>query len=119
MKKMVGLIGMGLIVGAALSFLFNKKEKTKNNINTRSEDFSSDTTVSTINQNDTYVENSEFEDVKASAMTNMYKRHKEASKIMKESIDMICSKTEVSEDKNRDLDQISNELDELLREDKR
>lgn len=117
MKKVLGIIGIGLVASAAFSFMFNKKEKKKNNINTHLDDFSSDNTVSIIDQNDTYVKNTRFEDVKASAIGNIYTRHKEASNIMKEAIDSICSITEISENENRDLDKISDELDELLRED--
>ena len=116
MKKVLGIIGIGLVVGTAVSFLLNKKEKRKNNINTPLEDFPSANTVSIINQNDTHIENAGLEDVKASAVRNMYTRHEEASKIMRESVDIICSRTETSEDKNSDLEQISDELDELLRE---
>lgn len=116
MKKVLEIIGIGLIAGAAVYVLLNKKENTKNNINTRPEDFSSDNTVSIINQNDTHAENTGFEDVKDSAVGTMYTRHKEASNIMKEAVDNVCSRSEISEDENRDLDQISNELDELLRE---
>lgn len=116
MKKVLGIIGIGFIASAAFSFLFNKKENRKNNINTSIKEFSSDNTVPTINKNDIHVENAGLEDVKASAVRNMYTRHEEASKIMKESVDIICSRTETSEDKNSDLDQISDELDELLRE---
>lgn len=120
MKKILEIIGIGLIAGAAVYVLLNKTEKTKNNINTRPEetpeDFSSDNTVSIINRNDTHGENAGFEDVKASAVGTMYTRHEEASNIMKEAVDIICSRSEISEDENRDLDQISDELDELLRE---
>lgn len=116
MKKVLGIIGIGFIASAAFSFLFNKKEKRKNNINTSIKEFSSDNTVPTTNKNDIHVENAGLEDVKASAVRNMYTRHEEASKIMKESVDIICSRTETSEDKNSDLDKISDELDELLRE---
>lgn len=116
MKKVLGIIGIGLIAGTAVSFLLNKKENRKNNINTPLEDFSSDNTVPTINKNDIHVENAGFEDIKASAVRNMYTRHEEASKIMKESVDIICSRTEITEDENSDLDKISDELDELLRE---
>lgn len=119
MKKMLGIIGIGLITGAAIYLLINKKEKTKNNINTQPEDFSSDNTVSMVNKSDTHVENGAFEDVKASTVGTMYNRHKEASNIMKEAVDMIDSRLEISSDENRDLDQISDELDELLREEKR
>lgn len=120
MKKVLGIIGIGLIAGAAVYVLLNKTEKTKNNINTRpektSEDFLSDNTVSIINRNDTHDENNGFEDVKASAVGTMYTRHKEASNIIKESVDIICSRSEISADENRDLDQLSDELDKLLSE---
>lgn len=116
MKKVLGLIGVGLIIGSAIYMLFNKKKKKKNSINTSPEDDSLDDTVSTNYQNDTYIENTGFEDVKASAVGTIYTRHKEASNNMKEAVDIICSRSEISEDKNCDLDQISNELDELLRE---
>lgn len=116
MKKVLGIIGIGLIAGVAVYVLLNKEEKTKNNINTCSDDLSSDNTVSIINQNDTHSENAGFEDVKTSAVRTMYTRHEEASNIMKEAVDIICSRSEISEDENRDLDQISDELDELLRE---
>lgn len=38
---------------------------------------------------------------------------------MKEAVEIICSRTEIFEDENSDLNKISDELDELLREDKR
>lgn len=116
MKKVLGIIGIGFIAGAAVYVLLNKIEKTKNNINTHKEDFSLDNTVPIINQNDTHAENDRFEDVKASAVGKIYNRHEEASNIMKEAVDIISSRSEITEDKNRDLDQISDELDELLRE---
>ena len=46
----------------------------------------------------------------------MSARHEEASKIMKDAVEIIYKRSELSEDENRDLEQISDELDELLRE---
>lgn len=119
MKKLLGIIGIGLVAGLSFSFFLNKKEKKKNNINTHLDDFSQDNTVSIFKQNDNHVDNNGFEYVKASSIGNMYTRHEEASKIMKEAVDIICSRTEIFEDENSDLNKISDELDELLREDKR
>lgn len=120
MKKMLGIIGIGLIFGVAVYELFNKKEKIKNNIYTCPEktpyNFSSDNTVSIIKRNDTHSENDWFEDVKASAIGTMYTRHEEASNIMEEAVDIICSRSKISSDENRDLDKLSDELDELLSE---
>lgn len=119
MKKLLGIIGIGLVAGLSFSFFLNKKEKKKNNINTHLDDFSQDNTVSVVKQNDNHVDNTEFEYVKASSIGNVYSRHEEASKIMKEAVDIICSRMEIFEDENSDLNKISDELDELLREDKR
>lgn len=119
MKKLLGIIGIGLVAGLLFSFFLNKKEKKKNNINTHIDDFSQDNTVSIVKQNDNHVDNTGFEYVKASSIGNMYTRHEEASKIMNEAVDIICSRTEIFEDENSDLNKISDELDELLREDKR
>lgn len=119
MKKLLGIIGIGLIAGLSFSFFLNKKEKKKNNINTHLDDFSQDKALSIVKQNDDNVENTGFEYVKASSIGNVYSRHEEASKIMKEAVDIICSRTEIFEDENSDLNKISDELDELLREDKR
>ena len=117
MTKVLGIIGIGLVAGSVIYVLLNKKEKTRKNINTQqeevAEDFSSNNTVSIINRNHTHCENAEFEDIKASAV---YTRHEEATNIIKENVDIILSRTKISEDDNHDLDQISDELDELLRE---
>lgn len=78
MKKVLGTIGVGLVAGTAFYFMFNKKEKKKNNINTHIDDFSQDNTVSIVKQNDNHVDNTEFEYVKASSIGNVYTRHEEA-----------------------------------------
>lgn len=120
MTKLLGIIGVGLVAGSAIYVLLNKKEKTKKNINTSlkktTEDFSSDNTMPINNRNHTNCENAELEDVKASAVGNIYTRHEEATNIIKENVNIILSRTKISEDDNHDLDQISDELDELLRE---
>lgn len=120
MKKMLGIIGIGLIAGATVYVRLSKMKKTKDNINIRLEKnpgaVSSDSTVSIINQNDIHSERDEFEDVKASTIGSMSARHEEAASIMKDAVDIICKRSEISEDENRDLDQLSVELDELLSE---
>lgn len=120
MKKVLGIIGIGLIAGAVVYVLLNKTEKTKNNINIHPEktpeDFSSDNTVLINNRNDAHGDNDGFEDVKASSVETMHTRHEEASNIMRESVDIIYSRSEISADENRDLEKLSDELDELLSE---
>lgn len=118
MKKVLGIIG--LIAGVAICVQFNKREKRRSKINIRPEktpdDFSTDNAVAISKRNDAGGVKATFEDVKASAVGNMYNRHQDASNIMKEAVDIICSRSEISADENRDLDQLSEELDKLLSE---
>lgn len=120
MKKILGIIGIGLITGVTVYALLSKTKKTKVNINIRHEknpgDVSSANTVSIINRNDIHSEHDGLEDVKDSAVGTMSARHKEASNIIKDAVDIISSKTEIPADENRDLDQLSDELDKLLNE---
>ncbi|WP_178377813.1 hypothetical protein, partial [Clostridium sp. N3C] len=96
----------------------NVKGKSKTNSQTKNtkEDFSSDNVISIIKNDDTHCKNDILDDVKASTVENILTRHKEASEIMKDSIDIIYSRTKISEDINNDLEEISDELDKLLRE---
>lgn len=118
MKKVLGIIGMGLFAGAIVYVLFNKKDKTKNNVETEHpESASNDTNAPPIViPNDMHVDGSVLDDIKVSAAKSMNVRHEEAAKIMKDAVDIICSKTEVSDNEIHELNDISNELDELLSE---
>ena len=42
----------------------------------------------------------------------MTERHEEAAQIMKDTVDIICKNSEVSENEGNELEQISSELDE-------
>lgn len=120
MKKILGIIGIGLVVGAGIYVLLDKKEKTKKSSGVHSENnpetFFADNTVSIITPNGTHDDGIEYEEKKASAAESIHARHEDASNIMRETVDIICSRSEISVDENRDLDQLSDELDELLRE---
>ncbi|PEP14025.1 hypothetical protein [Bacillus wiedmannii] len=120
MKNALGIIGIGLIAGAVVYILLNK---TKVNIVTASKkdsvNVSPDNSVSIINQNDFHNDSAEFDNVKSSTISTMSARHEEALKIMKDAVETICKRSEVSEDENLELEQISDELDELLSEELR
>jgi hypothetical protein len=54
-----------------------------------------------------------YEDVKGSAIGNMYTRHEGVASIIKESIDTIRERVKT----NNNIDQVSAELDKMLSED--
>lgn len=120
MKKVLGLIGIELVAGAVIYVLLNRKEKAKKSSGVHSENnpetFSADNTVSIITPNDTRDDGIEYEEKKASAAESIHARHEEASNIMRKAVEIICKRSEISENENRDLEQISDELDELLGE---
>lgn len=51
-----------------------------------------------------------------SAETIISERHEEATQIMKDAVDIICKRCEVPKDESQELNQISDELDALFRE---
>lgn len=120
MKKTLGTIGIGLIAGAVVYVLLNKTKKPKDDATAApkkdSADISSGNSVSIINPNNAYGGSDEFGNVKSSTISTMFTRHEEASKIMKDAVEIICKRSEISKNENRDLKQISDELDELLGE---
>jgi len=118
MKKTLGIIGIGLIAGVAVYELLNKAKKTKDDATTKAKkdavDVSSDNSTTKFNPNNVYSDSDELGKVKFSTINTMSSRHEEASKIMKDAVEIICKRSEITEDENRDLDEISDSLDELL-----
>ncbi|MSS44421.1 hypothetical protein FYJ27_12130 [Anaerosalibacter bizertensis] len=120
MNKGLGIIGAVFIAGAVVFVFLNKSKKTKDDSVTASKkdsvDVSPDNSASIIRQNNIHNDSVEFDNVKISAINTMYARHEEASKIMQDAVGVICKKSEVPEDENCKLEQISDELDKLLSE---
>ncbi|MBV4419811.1 hypothetical protein KM800_10840 [Clostridium tyrobutyricum] len=120
MKKALGIIGTGLIAGAVVYVLLNKTKKPKDDAiaapKEDSADISSGNSVSIINPNYVYGGSDEFGNVKSSTISTMFTRHEEVSKIMKDAGEIICKRSKIYKNKNRDLEQISDELYELLGE---
>ena len=120
MKKGLGIFGIGLIAGAVIYLLLNKSKKSKDDSATSSVHEIVDAppyhSVSIIDKNDIHDDGVELENVKSSTINTMSIRHEEASKIMEDAVEIICKRSKVTENENRDLEQISDELDELLSE---
>lgn len=122
MNKLFGILGLGIVAGAVAYMLLNKdkndergctddtspKSETQNSSDTK---YSKSETI--------YNERTEFENAKASATGTMYTRHKEASDIIREAVSNICTNSEVFEKEDRDLDTLSEELENLLDEEAR
>lgn len=120
MKKVLGIFGIGLLAGVVVYLLLNKSKKSKDDNATFSAHEIADAppynSVSLINQNDIHNDSVVLDNVKSSTINTMFTRHEVASKIMKDAVEIICKRSEISEDENSDLEQISDELDELLSE---
>lgn len=109
MKKFLEAIGVGLIAGVAVYLLMNKKS----NNDVQSDSANADVP---INRNDAFAENGELQESKASSLGQIYVRHQDAAEIIKEAVDTIDSATNLYNNVDDDLEQISNELDDLLDE---
>ena len=120
MKKILVIIGIGLVSGTVLSLILNKKDKLKNNVNKISSDIplKNNNLIINKNTNTNYDSDNDFNEFKNSVVDNISKRHEYAANIMRESIDNINRNTEDFMNCDSDLDKISDELDTLLREDK-
>lgn len=123
MKKILGLLTVGVVAGAIVYVYINdnKVKKTK--------DISSDTTkiepvdtkikssnpITNQNSNDNLNDNLDI--CKNSTIETISDRHNEAAEVMKDSVEIIYKRSEVSNEEKDELDKISDELDTLLSED--
>ena len=122
MKNVLYVVGAGLVVGAvAATFYFwvNKKKKASEradeykNFNDKVEEEKDESSTDVIINQDEPV----YEDIKSSAIGNMYSRHEGAATIMSDSVDAIRENIKVSESTNDEIDDISAELDRMISED--
>lgn len=122
MKKVLYVVGAGLVVGtvaATFYFLNNKKKKTSEkaygytSFNGKVEEEKDESSIDvTIAQDEPM-----YEDVKSSAIGSMYSRHEGAATIMRDSVDAIREYIKVSDHTNDEIDDISAELDRMISED--
>lgn len=120
MKKVLYVVGAGLVVGAiAAAFYFgnnkNKKASEKaceyQNFNDKVEKDESSTDVIIATDEPVY------EDVKGSSIGSIYSRHEGAAAIVRNSVDAIRENIKVSESTSDEIDDISAELDKMISED--
>lgn len=120
MKKELGIIGVGLMAGAAAYVLLNIIKETKDDTHTKPEkdyvDNLVDKSIPTMVVNNNNNDSAEFNNVKSSAISTISSRHQEASKIMKDAVETIYKRSEILEDESCELEQVSDELDKLLSE---
>jgi len=119
MKKLLGIIGVGLFTGAVAYILWNKTHIPQEKVVPSPDNKPVDTTpeiIASIIRN-LYEEKDEINNAKISSANSISERHEEAAQIMKDAIETICKNSEVPEDTNSVLEQMSIELGNLLNED--
>lgn len=121
MKKVLYVVGAGLVVGAIATFYLgnNKKKKASekaceyrnfNNMVAEEKDGASTDVI--IAQDEPM-----YDGAKSSAIGSMYSRHEGAAAIMSDSVAAIRENIKVSERTNDEIDDISAELDRMISED--
>ena len=122
MKKVLYVVGAGLVAGAVATIFYfwvDKKKKVSEkvdeckNFNDKVEEEKDESSSDVIITQDEPV----YEDVKSSSIGSMYSRHEDASTIMSDSVYAIRENIKVSESTNDEIDDVSAELDRMISED--
>ncbi len=122
MKKVLYVVGAGLVAGAVATIFYfwvDKKKKVSEkvdeckNFNDKVEEEKDESSSDVIITQDEPV----YEDVKSSSIGSMYSRHKDAATIMSDSVYAIRENIKVSESTNDEIDDVSAELDRMISED--
>lgn len=111
MKKAVIIFGLGVIAGVAAIAILSTVHREQNTEATTQDATPSEAPVSPTESSP--VEGNEGVNP---AVVTMSERHKEAAKIVKDAITIICENSGVSPETDRKLENISSELDDLLGE---
>ncbi len=119
MNKILIVLGIGLIAGAVSYVIWEQMQKEKqatqgsthNNENT-------DKTPENIVITDISDAEADASATRNSVASEINDRHNEAAQIMKDAVDIICKRSEISEDETKELEQISDQLDNLLEDEK-
>jgi|GEM_PF-2562412 NhaP-type Na+/H+ and K+/H+ antiporter len=122
MKKVLYVVGAGLVVGAVAATLYymnNKKKKASEEACEHKKFDDKFETENSESSKDVIIAQDEpvYEDVKSSAIGSMYSRHEGAANVMSDSVDAIRENIKVPEDTNAEIDDISAELDRMISED--
>lgn len=118
MKKTLAILGTGIVVGAvayAVWYKMNKSNQTVEN-DFESKKANTDSAAFTPAVVNSVATEDDVDTIKSTIAQNMAARHEEAAQIVKDAVDIICKRSEVSNDEMKALEQISDELDDLLSE---
>ncbi len=117
MKKIIiGLVGCGVIAGVVAYTLYVKEKTSKENISKNTEPTYTPTEKNSVDD-DLYqneVTNMVYD--KKSSVESISQRHREAAEIMKGSVESIFSEDEKQGHNEKELNNISDELDDILKE---
>ena len=122
MKKVLYVVGAGLVAGAVATIFYfwvDKKKKVSEkvdeckNFNDKVEEEKDESSSDVIITQDEPF----YEDVKSSSIGSMYSRHEDAATIMSDSVYAIRENIKVSESTNDEIDDVSAELDRMISED--
>lgn len=117
MKKIWTIIGLGVAVGTAAYVIWDKTSKSENDIlKSPVAKTTQNVEESTIQPSDALNAEVNIDEVRTSVAKTVSERHEEAAQIMKNAVDVIYQRSEVSEEETAELDRISRELDNLLNE---
>lgn len=111
MKKTFAILGVGFVAGAVAFAIWHKKKMVDTSTTTAEKENPGSEIVNKV------ASVNDADNAKNTAASVMTERHEEAAQIMKDTVDIICKNSEVSENEGNELEQISTELDELLSED--
>ena len=119
MRKTLFFVGVGLIASiiAAAYILRDKKKKYNDNRVSKEPKKAIPADEETLVEDHPILEEAVFEDVKRSSVGNISSRHKDASTIIRDSVETIRNNTNVSEDTNKEIDELSAEIEKMLSED--
>lgn len=118
MKKTLTIIGISALAGAAAGIVWYKLNKRTPTITHTFKYVKEDTHSSepiTTNDNTSNVEDN-ISSAKNAAASTILTRHQDAAQIIQDAVEMIYSTNDTHQDTQKELNQISGELDELLNE---
>lgn len=121
MRKTLFFVGVGLIASiiAAVYILRNKKKKYNDSFATQKPDAPAPVANTILTEDYPIMEDAVCEDAKRSSVWNIHSRHKDAATIIRDSVETIRNNAKVSEDTNKEIDEVSAEFEKMLSEDKK
>lgn len=119
MKKLIRILGVSLFASAVAYLLWSKTKMPQSNDAADSQNNPTDkpTGNNTPVPQNTHEEIDDLIDTKSAVVDAISARHEEATQVMKDAIEIICKNSEVTDDVNHELEQMSIELENLLSED--